>query len=304
MTSFALMEPTSMNLGRVGVWSAQFATLGAAAVRKAVPVMEDLGYRTFWFPESFGKEAFANAATLLASGRESIAASGIANIWARDPTAMINGARTLEEAYPRRLVLGIGVSHAPSAARRGGDYQKPYSKMVEYLNAMEQATYAGPPPEQDPPLLLAALGPKMLTLAAERTKGAHPYFVPVEHTALARDTIGPDAFLAPEQAVVLSTDPTDARATARDHTKRYLRLPNYRNNLLRLGWSEADTDNGGSDDLVDAVVAWGNVEAIQDRVAAHFDAGADHVCVQVLNGSPDEFPIAELEELAPALLDL
>lgn len=298
------MAPTSIDLGRVGVWSAQFATLGATAVRAAVPEIEDLGYRTLWFPESFGKEAFANAATLLAAGRDGIAASGIANIWARDATAMINGARTLEDAYPGRLVLGIGVSHAPSATRRGGDYRKPYSKLVDYLDAMEQATYAGPRSQNDPPLLLAALGPKMLTLAAERTLGAHPYFVPVEHTATAREIMGPDALLAPEQAVVLETDPEEARAAARRHTERYLRLPNYRNNLLRLGWTDEDTTGGGSDALVDAVVAWGDVDAIRTRVAEHFDAGADHVCVQVLNGPPEEFPLAELRELAPALLDL
>ncbi len=176
--------------------------------------------------------------------------------------------------------------------------------MVEYLDAMDDAAYAGPQLEHDPPVVLAALGPKMLALAAERTKGAHPYFVPVEHTRVARRALGPDPLLAPEQAVLLSTDPDEARAAARSHTKHYLRLPNYRNNLLRLGWSEQDTVDGGSNALVDAVVAWGDVDAVRTRVAEHFDAGADHVCVQVLNESPDEFPIAELRELAPALLDL
>lgn len=298
------MKPTPIELGRVGVWSAQFATLGAAAVREAVPEIEALGYRTLWFPESFGKEAFANAATILSAGRECIAASGIANVWARDATAMINGARTVEEAYPGRFLLGIGVSHAPSVARRGSDYRKPYATMVAYLDAMDGAAYAGPQPERDPPLLLAALGPRMLQLAADRARGAHPYFVPVEHTAIARETMGPHALLAPEQAIVLATDPDEARRVARRHTERYLRLPNYGNNLLRLGWSSEDTEEGGSDALVDAVVAWGDEDAIRDRVAAHFDAGADHVCVQVLGGPPDRFPIAELARLAPALLDL
>jgi len=293
-----------MELGRVGVWSGNFATMPASALRDAVPKIESLGFRTLWFPESFAKEAFALAATLLAAGEHTIAASGIANIWARDATAMVNGGRTLEDAYPGRLLLGIGVSHAPSAERRGGDYRKPFSMMVDYLDAMEAAPYGGPPIPQDPPLVLAALGPKMLDLAARRTKGAHPYFVPVEHTALAREIMGPDALLAPEQAVVLATDPDEARAIARSHTVTYLALPNYRNNLLRLGWSEQDTAASGSDALVDAVVAWGNVDAIEDRVAAHLAAGADHVSIQVLNGPVEEFPIRELTELAPALLDL
>lgn len=292
-----------MNLGRVGVWSGQFGMMPASALRDVVPEIESLGFRTLWFPESFAKEAFAHAATLLAAGEHSIAASGIANIWARDATAMINGARTLEDAYPGRLLLGIGVSHAPSAKKRGGAYRKPFSMMVDYLDAMEAALYTGPQPQQDPPLALAALGPKMLDLAATRTAGAHPYFVPVEHTVFAREIMGPDALLAPEQAIVLATDPRDARAIARSHTVHYLKLPNYRNNLLRLGWSEKDTAGAGSDALVDAVVAWGDVAAIRDRVAAHFSAGADHVGVQVLNGSNEEFPIRELRELAPALLD-
>lgn len=292
-----------MDLGRVGVWSGQVGLMPATELRAVVPQIEELGFRTIWFPESFAKEAFGLAATLLASGREVLAASGIANIWARDATAMINGARTLEEAYPGRLLLGIGVSHAPSAEKRGGTYHKPLSMMIDYLDAMDDALYMGPPTAA-PPIALAALGPRMLELAAGRTAGAHPYFVPVEHTTFARSILGPDALLAPEQAVVLSTDPDEARAIARDHTVRYLALPNYRNNLLRLGWTDEDTAGAGSDALVDAVVAWGDPPAIRDRVAAHFAAGADHVGIQVLNGPADEFPIDELRAIAPAVLDL
>ena len=293
-----------MDLGRVGIWSMQLGRMPHVAVRECVAEVEALGLRSLWFPETLAKEAMAQAALLLGAGRELVVASGIANLWARDPVAMMNGARTLAEAYPGRLVLGIGVSHAPSVARRGHDYGRPLTVMREYLDAMEKAPYQGPQPAQPPPLLLAALGPRMLRLAAERTRGAHPYFVPVAHTFFAREQLGPGPLLAPEQGAVLCSDPTEARAIAREHTRHYLGLVNYRNNLLRLGWSEADVAGDGSDALVDAVVAWGDVAAIQARVAAHLAAGADHVSVQVLNGPPDRFPLDELRAIAPALREL
>lgn len=293
-----------MDLGRVGVWTSQLGTMPAAATRRFVPEIERLGLRTVWYPEGFSKEALAQAALLLAAGRDIVVASGIANIWARDAVAMINGARTLADAFPDRFVLGMGVSHAPRVARRGHDYRRPLAAMRGYLDAMADAQYVGPAPSHEPHVVLAALGPRMLRLAAERTWGAHPYFVPVEHTAFARAELGSEAMLAPEQAVVLSTDPTEARATARVHTRHYLALDNYRNNLLRLGWSASDVAGEGSDRLVDAVVGWGDVAAIQARVAAHLEAGADHVCVQVLNGLPDRFPLEELQRITPALLEL
>ncbi len=176
--------------------------------------------------------------------------------------------------------------------------------MRAYLDAMDDVTYAGPEPAQEAPVVLAALGPAMLRLAAERTRGAHSYFVPVEHTALARAQMGKGALLAAEQAVVLSGDPAEARAIARTHTRRYLALDNYRNSLLRLGWSEPDLAGDGSDRLVDAVVAWGDAARIQARVAAHLDAGADHVCIQVLTDRPGEFPLEDLQSLTPAMLEL
>lgn len=296
--------PLSLDLGRVGVWSAAFGLMPAAEVRTVVPQLEELGFRTVWSPESFAKEFFANAGTVLAASTHLIFAGGIANIWARDPTAMMNGARTLEEAYPQRLVLGIGVSHEPSATRRGGTYRRPFSIMERYLDAMAEALYVGPQPESDPPLVLAALGPRMLKLAADRTAGAHPYFVPVEHTKRAREILGAGPLLAPEQAVVMADDGFEAREIARTHTSRYLAMDNYRNNLLRLGFSEADTSGSGSDRLVDAVVAWGSVGDIAGRVSEHFEAGADHVSVQILTRSPSTFPIEEWRRLAPALLVL
>lgn len=293
-----------MNLGRVGIWSGQLGAMPTSAVNEVVRQIESLGYRAIWFPESVTKEVFSQAALLLASGDEIVAASGIANIWARDPMAMMNGARTLAEAFPDRFLLGIGVSHAPTIDRRGGTYARPLTAMRAYLDAMEDAPYLGPSPSPEPPVVLAALGPRMLELAGTRTWGAHPYFTPVEHTALARAALGPDALLAPEQAVVLADDAETARSIAREHTERYLALDNYRNNLLRLGWSAADVTDGGSDALVDAVVAWGDASSIQAGVAAHLAAGADHVCVQVLNGPADRFPIDELTRLTPALSEL
>jgi probable F420-dependent oxidoreductase len=293
-----------MELGRVGIWSMQLGRMPTVAVREAVAGIEALGFRAIWFPETMAKEAMAQAALLLAAGNESVVASGIANIWARDPVAMINGARTLAEAYPGRFLLGIGVGHAPAAAKRGHDYRQPLATMTAYLDAMAQAPFLGPEPAEAPSVVLAALGPRMLRLAAERAQGAHPYLVPVGHTAFARSTLGAGPLLAPEQGVALAADAAEGRQIARAHMRHYLALDNYRNNLLRLGFADGDVAGDGSDALVDAVVAWGDPGAIQSRVAAHLAAGADHVSVQVLNGPPDRFPMEELRRLAPALLEL
>jgi probable F420-dependent oxidoreductase len=276
----------------------------ATAAREAMVAIEALGFGAVWYPESAAKEAMSQAAVLLAATSEIAVASGIANMWARDPAAMINGARTLADAFGDRFLLGIGVSHAPSVARRGHHYRRPLQAMRAYLEGMEDAPYQGPAPSSPPQIVLAALGPRMLRLAAERTWGAHPYFVPVEHTSFARAELGPGPLLAPEQGVVLSTDPGEARSIARDHARYYLALDNYRNNLERMGWSASDVAGDGSDELIDAVIAWGDVAAIQARVAAHLAAGADHVCVQVLNGPRDQFPLSELRLLAAALLEL
>lgn len=293
-----------MDLGRVGIWSFAFGIMPAEHIRDLLPEIESLGFRTLWYPESFTREAFAFASFLLGASDKAIAATGIANMWARDATAMANGAKTIQEAFPDRFVLGIGVSHPPIATERGGDYRRPYSLVVEYLDAIKSSRYLGPEPKTDPPLLLAALGPKMLDLAGREADGAHPYFVPVEHTRVARDLIGPNAVLAPEQAVVLSSNPDQAKETAHEHVAFYLSYPNYRNNLLRMGWSEDDVAGAGSDALVESIVASGDVEVIRDRVAAHLDAGADHVSVQVLTESPKSFPITQLREIAPALMEL
>jgi probable F420-dependent oxidoreductase len=289
-------------LGAVGVWSFALQTHAAAEARAAMADYESQGYRATWYPESLGsKEAFAHAAILLEASPRMIVASGIANIYARDPMAMANGARTLAEAYPGRFVLGIGVSHAPSVATRGGSYGHPIETMNTYLDAMEAAPYAGPSPRQPVPLVLAALGPRMLELAAARTDGAHSYFVPVEHTAFARARLGTGAFLAVEQTAVLDSDHSRARDVARDFATRYLRLPNYANNLRRLGWSDDDLADGGSDRLLDAVIVGGDAAAIAARVREHLDAGADHVCVQLRSADPGDLAGAGYAELRTAL---
>jgi probable F420-dependent oxidoreductase len=292
-------------LGRVGIWSFGLQVHRGAEEQAAVRTYEQHGARVTWIPESIGsKEIFTHAGILLAGSSSMVVASGIANIYARDPMAMACGARTLAEAYPDRFVLGLGVSHAPSVATRGGQYGKPIETMSAYLDAMEAATDAGPLPPRPPPVVLAALGPRMLELAAARTDGAHSYFVPVEHTAMARQRLGPDAYLAVEQTAVIDADRTEARAVARAFCQRYLLLPNYRNGLLRLGWSEADLDGGGSDRLIDAIVAQGPLAATLERVRAHLDAGADHVCVQIRSADPGDLAIDAYRELFAALREL
>ena len=290
-------------LGRVGVWTFDVERLSAFAARDYVRELERLGIGTLWIPESLGsKEVFAHAGLLLAASEHLVIATGIANIWARDATAMSNGNRALCEAYPGRFLLGIGVSHAPIVKMRGASYDKPIESMARYLDAMDKAPYTGAAPSEPPDRVLAALGPRMLRLAAERSIGAHPYFVPVEHTTLARKELGLGPLLAVEQAAVLATDPTVARATARKHMKRYLSLENYANNLRRLGWTDADLANDGSDKLVDAIVVWGDAREIRARVDAHHANGADHVCIQLLRADLAAHPLAEWRALAPALL--
>ena len=287
-------------IGRVGIW-ANLEKYSAPEERAIIWEIEELGYGAFWYPEGAGgKECFAHASWLLGSSQEMVIASGIANLWARDPIAMANGARVLHEAYGRFL-LGVGVSHRPAVAARGANYDKPFERMRSYVEAMDAAPYNGPQPDEAYPRVLAALGPRMLKFSADKTLGAHPYFVPVEHTEIARAALGPDALLAPEQAVVVDANPTTARATARKHMTRYLTLTNYTSNLRRLGWTDEDISNGGSDALVDAVVAWGDEGAIASRVSAHLARGADHVCLQILEGDGAPSLMEQARALAPVV---
>src|SRR5918995_6518805 len=297
------MNSSSMELGPIGIWTAQFDYQPATKAREAAGELEQLGFGAIWFPESVGREAPTQAALLLGATRQMIIATGIANIYARDPVTMAAAQNTLAEAYPQRFVLGLGVSHIPLVEQiRGHRYGKPVASMRAYLDGMDRAPYRAVPPPMRPIRVLAALGPKMLRLAAERAGGAHSYFVPPEHTAQAREILGSDRILAVEQAVVLETDATKAREIARAHTSRYLALPNYVNNLRRLGFAEADLNDSGSDRLVDAIVGWGDLAAIIDRIRAHQSAGANHVCIQVLPADPQALPLREWRELAAALL--
>ncbi|HET7237321.1 MAG TPA: TIGR03620 family F420-dependent LLM class oxidoreductase [Actinomycetota bacterium] len=291
-------------LGRVGVWSFALESLSAAEEREAAAEVESLGYGAIWVPEAVdSREIFSHAGWLLSSTERVVIASGIANMWARDPAAAANGWRMLSDAYPGRFLLGVGVSHAPSVARRGHEYRRPYSAMRDYIDAMDRAASSAPEPELAPRMVLAALGPKMLGLAAERTHGAHPYFVPVEHTAFARARLGPGPVLAVEQTAVLEDDPSVARRIARGFAVHYLQTENYARNLRRMGWTDADVSGQGSDALIDAVVAWGDVDRIALRVRQHLDAGADHVCVQVVAEDELDPCLDQLRDLAPALLE-
>ncbi|MGH2732904.1 MAG: TIGR03620 family F420-dependent LLM class oxidoreductase [Actinomycetota bacterium] len=290
-------------LGPVGLWSFAFDLLTASKSREILAEIEELGFPVLWIPEGArSKEVLSHAGLLLSLTSRLVVATGIANLWARDPPAMAGGAKLLTEAYPGRFVLGIGVSHSIAVERRGRRYRHPVAAMGRYLDGMERARYGGPEPPRPPSIVLAALGPRMLALAAERALGAHTYFVPVIHTARARAALGEHGVLAVEQAVVAETDPQRARAFGREYTRPYLRLDNYRNSLLRLGFAQEELEAGGSDRLVDAIVAWGEPETIRARIHAHHRAGADHVAVQVLpRGAPDN-PMEDLRPLAPALL--
>jgi probable F420-dependent oxidoreductase len=292
-----------MDIGRVGIWTFQLELHPAAVAQEAAAELEDLGFGVVWIPEAVGREAFTHSGLLLAATRRIVVATGIANIWARDAMCMAAAQKTLTEAYPGRFLLGIGVSHAPLVETvRGHRYDKPLSAMRAYLDAMDGALYMASAPVTEPVRVIGALAPKMLRLAAERAAGAHPYFVPPEHTAYARSILGQGPMLAPEQAVVFETDPSRAREIARTHMSTYLALPNYVNNMKRLGFKEDDLAGGGSNRLVDAIVAWGDLEALCKRVRAHHDAGADHVCIQVLTADPAALPHTQWRELAAALL--
>ena len=296
------MTKPSVDLGRVGIWYGSIDALPTPDAQRAAQVVEELGFGALWVAEAVGRDPFVSSAVLLSATSQLKLATGIANIYARDPMTMVAGQKTLAEAYPGRFLLGIGVSHGHLVAGvRKHDYSKPYSYMVEYLDRMDKALFMAKGPDDDGGRLLAALGPKMLELSATRANGAHPYFTTPEHTAIAREALGPDALLAPEQMVVLSTDADEARRIGRAGMKIYLGLPNYWNNLKRLGFTDADREDGGSDRLVDAIVAWGTEDQIAERVAAHHAAGADHVCVQVLQDGM-AMPEAQWRRLAGVLL--
>jgi probable F420-dependent oxidoreductase len=282
-----------MELGSVGVWSIGLRRRDAESAAAAAE-LEALGYGTLWYPAG-APNGFEIARSLLAATTTTVVATGILSIWTQPPADVVEGFDSLERLAPGRFLLGLGVSHGPFVDRNApGTYQRPLETMREYLDGLDAV-----PVDRR---ILAALGPKMLELAATRTLGTHPYLVTAEHTARLRAALGPGPLMATEQAVVVETDPTVARAIARAHLVGYLSLPNYVNNWLRIGFEEADILDGGSDRLVDALVAWGSPEQIAERVREHRQAGADHVCIQVLfEGDREALPLPQWRQLAPAL---
>jgi probable F420-dependent oxidoreductase len=283
-------------LGRVGVWASALGALPAEAERDRARAIEQLGFRTLWVNET-RKEAFAHAGLVLSATQHVTVATGIANVWRRDPVSMVLGANTLGEAYPGRFVLGLGIGHA----RYDAAYRAPLATMRDYLQQMAAAPYEGPEPASPVPWLLAALRPAMVELAGEYAEGVHPYLMPPEHTAIVRAALGPEPVVAPELTVVLDDDATTARATARSFLAGYLGLENYVRSWRALGFVENDLAQGGSDRLVDALVAWGDVEAVRRRVEEHLSAGADHVALQPL-AEDGRLPMGALTELGAALL--
>lgn len=291
-----------MDIGQIGIWSGAFDAHPTSAVISAYRQLESLGYRAIWLPEAVGRDPFVAATIGLSATERIVFATGIANIYARDAMTMAACQKTIAEAFPGRFLLGMGVSHHHLVERlRKHDYSRPYSYMRQYLDEMDSALFMAKLPSEDPGRVLAALGPKMLELAAAKASGAHPYLTTPEHTVRAREIMGENALLAPEQMVVLETDPEKARRIARTMLTVYLRAPNYLRNLERLGFESADFEDPASPSnrLVDAIVAWGTVDQIVARVNEHFQAGANHVCIQVLRGDMD-LPLGEWRELASA----
>jgi probable F420-dependent oxidoreductase len=287
------------SLGRIGVWTFAFDSMGVDEIREAARRIEAMGYGALWIPEgSSSREVFSHLSLLLAATDHVTVAAGIANITARHPSSMAQGARTLAEAYAGRVLMGIGVGHQYSSVQRGIDWSHPVDRMREYLTRMDETPWNGP--EVTAPRVLAALGPKMLELSAELALGAHTYFVPVEHTERARQRLGPEPVLAVEMTAVLDEDPSRARAKAREWARHYLELPNYADNWRRLGFDGKDVTGAGSDRLIDEGIAWGDAEAVARRARAHLEAGADHVCLQTIGDRGPGLPA--LEALAQLLV--
>jgi probable F420-dependent oxidoreductase len=292
------------SLGPVGAWTFAFDSRHIVDVLEDARSIEQLGYPALWVPEGGGsRDVLSHMGLLLGATDKITIASGIANITSRQPEVLQAGLISLADGYGERLAPGIGIGHEYTTEHRGYDWAKPLARMRAYLDRMDAAADTWPAPAVPPRRLLAALGDGMLRLSAERALGAHSYFVPVEHTVRAREVLGAEPVLAVEQGVVLSEDPAVARERGREWAVSYLELPNYANNWRRMGYAD-DLDGGVSDRLIDAAIAWGRVDAILDRVRAHLDAGADHVCVQIIGDPDDASPVSPLRELAPALLAL
>jgi probable F420-dependent oxidoreductase len=279
-----------MRLGKLGVW-AWIDCYSAVQAAEFAQQVEEGGYGALWIPEGVGREVFTASAWLLANTRNLIIASGIATIYARDPISAAAAQLGLNEQWDERFLLGLGVSHKPQVEGvRRHDYGSPIATMRAYLEGMHSVPYQSVRPVNKPKTLLAALGPKMLELSASHADGAHPYNVTPDHTRIARDILGNNKLLCVEQAAILETDASKARARGRKALAVYMDFPNYINNWRRLGFNDADFASGGSNRLVDSVIAWGDETAIRRRLEQHWQAGADHVCVQAIgiDGAPDQ----------------
>ena len=285
-----------MELKKTGVWffTDRMNAQDAAATARRI---EELGYGALWIPETLGRNPFAHAAWLLANTEKLVVATGIANIYHREPGVTAQGQKTLAEQSNNRFLLGLGVSHRPLVeGLRGLVYGPPVATMRDYLAKMAAAPYGSIEPSEPPPVVIAALGPKMLELSRQETAGAHPYFTSPRHTRMAREVLGPEKWLCVEQKVVMETDPSKARALARATAKTYQALPNYQNNWLRMGLTRADIEGEGSDAFIDATFAWGDAAAIQARIDEHYAAGASHVCIQPVHRA-GEFGAVDWETL-------
>ena len=288
-----------MNLGKLGVWFF-LDNLNSHDSAETAKKIESLGYSAFWLPETVGKNPLILASWLLSQTTNLVVATGIANIYNREPGVALAAQNSLAEQSNGRFLLGLGVSHKPLVeGLRGLNYGPPVKTMKDYLEKMEASPYTAITHPEKPPTVIAALGPKMLELAASKCNGAHPYFSSPEHTAMARSIMGPDAWLCVEQKVILEEDPSKARTLARANATMYQSLPNYRNNWLRMGLTEEDITQS-SDKFIDTTFAWGNPTQIKSRIDEHFDAGASHVCIQPVhpNGQPGDLHWECLEELA------
>jgi probable F420-dependent oxidoreductase len=287
-----------MELGRVGIWSGQLRRADPSAITEAAAELDELGFGAIWIPGGHGGDVFGDVARLLTATTRATVATGILNVWMHTPDETAGGHAALIDEHPGRFLLGLGVSHEPAVTNSGQTYARPLAKMRDFLDALDAASPPVPAGER----MLAALGPRMLELARDRSAGAHPYLVTPDHTATARAVLGEGPLLATEVMVVLDDDAEKARAVARQHLSRYMVLPNYTNNFLRHGFTEDDLLDGGSDQLVDGVIAWGDLDAIAARVGEHHAAGADHVCIQVLEADATALPRDAWRRLADVVL--
>ncbi len=277
-----------MDLGRVGVWSSELRRLEETEIVRAAQELEALGYGAIWLPGRGMTPIFDRVRALLAGTRRIVVATGIVSIWEVSPETVASEYQAITAQYPGRFLLGLGVSHGR---------EKTYEAFVSYLDKLDSLPNAVPQSDR----VLAALGPRMLRLARDRAGGSHPYNVPVSHTRQARATLGAGVLLAPEQALVLESDPRTARALARQFLDYYMSAPNYTRNFIREGFSEEDLENGGSDRLIDAIVGWGDATTLRARVDAHLEAGADHVCVQMVTGKRETLPLEQWRRLAAVM---